>query len=473
MSDGPITETVQMDEEHNVDSSIQTEAQVRSESDKYNSGTMQKQLIHEEHNTAYNHPIIVQRLKAGTARDLADEPKVDKTPALILFSGGSLDRDIKFLPQWKGGIFCSTSHALTLMRYGIEPTHIVALDPFCTWDEIKGVDWSKTRTKLITQPGVWPTLIENWPNDMLLFRQNIGRQDSFYATTQKHMFTERTGFRNDPKFDLLIRTEITMLACTPPAQMFAADKLGYGNIFLVGADLGFVDNKDRFTNWTVKKEGRTIEPNGNYAPIELEPEWEANEHPFDKDEKKDDGTPVYNDLIVSNSGMLTSGYLLYYKKNVVSGWRLSKQQTWITSKEGILAREMPYVSMSKVIKTQGDMAPYPENWIIKTSERYLASVGAFVIWHEEGPGLNFVECKDPEIDLHNYMVNARRQFVCPVCQLAMGAPDETDHAGEKCPRCKQGDFKRANEIDIDKNMKRIRGYLGWAREKQAEMAAEK
>ncbi len=453
-------EIVKMGDEANTESIIQTEADVRSESNVYNAGTMQKQLIHEVHNTAYNHPIIIERLANGTARDLDDEPKVDKTPVIVLFSGGSLDRDIEFLTKWNGGIFCTTSHALTLMRYGIEPTHIVALDPFCRWDEIKGIDWSKTRTKLIAQPGVWPDLIKNWPNDTLLFRQNLGARDTFYATTQNQMFTKRTGGRDDSTFDLLIRTEITLFACSPPAQMFAADKLGYGNVFLVGADLGYVDGKDRFTNWTVKTEARVIPPSGNHAAIELEPEWEAHEHPFvEPDDEKGK-----RDLIKSNSGMMTSAFLLYYKKNVISGLRLSKQQTWVTSKEGILAREVPYMPMSKVITTQGAVEGRSESWIIRTYERYLASVGAFIVWHEDGDGLNFVECKDPEIDLHGYMVRARRQFKCPICGAVMAANDDADHTGDTCPNCKQGKAVRVNEINIEKNMKRIRGYLEWVRE---------
>jgi hypothetical protein len=51
----------------------------------------------------------------------------------------------------------------------------------------------------------------------------------------------------------MVRTSFAIFACSPPLQLFAADKLGYGTAFLFGCDFAFPDNKERFTNWTLKK----------------------------------------------------------------------------------------------------------------------------------------------------------------------------------------------------------------------------
>jgi hypothetical protein len=169
---------------------VRTEAKVRSDSTLYNKATQERQLIHEQVNTAYNHHTIVEAFKSGRARDIGDEPKATGIPAIIIGSGPSLDYSIQFMKEWKGGIFCSSSQACTLMYYGIEPTHIVALDPFSSHEEISSIDWSKTKTKLIVHPGVWPSMVDYWPNEMLMYIECLGKPDSFYADIQKNEVLE-------------------------------------------------------------------------------------------------------------------------------------------------------------------------------------------------------------------------------------------------------------------------------------------
>ena len=189
-----------------------TESTLRLSSSNYNEGTRQSQLIHEELNSAINRPIIMDRVAKGTARDLDEEPKHEGEMCFIIGSGPSLDDSIVHLKNWEGGIICSTSHALTLMYHGIEPSHIIALDPFSAWEETKGIDWSKTKTKLIAHPGVWPDLIENWPNELLLYLQNAGDPAGYYNTTQKHMYTTREGKRPKAEF---IWQSVLRSRCSP------------------------------------------------------------------------------------------------------------------------------------------------------------------------------------------------------------------------------------------------------------------
>jgi DNA-directed RNA polymerase subunit RPC12/RpoP len=89
----------------------------------------------------------------------------------------------------------------------------------------------------------------------------------------------------------------------------------------------------------------------------------------------------------------------------------------------------------------------------KTYDRYLASISCFAIDYEKGS--SFVEVTDAERDLVGFMQARNRSYKCTVCGTEMIANDNNDHTGEKCPQC-QGKLVRANPVDIEANMKRIR-----------------
>lgn len=445
------------------------EMNVRTDSTAYNKNTLGKQVIHEEYNSAYNHHVIIEAYHDGRARDINQEPKVKGDPCFILGSGASLDNILPLLKDWKGGIICTTSHALSLMRYGIEPTHILSLDPFNCWAEIDGVDWSKTRTKLITTPGVWPTLIAKWPNEMLLYLQNLGSRETYYSQQQKRMYTTRRprneedidapdGICRDAMFDYIIRTEITQFACSPPCQMFAAQILGYGRIFLAGCDFGIVDNKERFTNFTVKKPASTYR-SGNAPDIELPTEWEAHEHPFEETEE----------WIDSANGLKTNPILLFYKKNLITAWRLSLQDVY-TCDRGIIT-EIPYADPVQVVKKQGaGFKRTTHEMIIRESEGYLAKVGAFVV--NVGPAYSFVEAQKPlrnwvdgkgvehEGELISFMKAISRKWECDSCHAIGQADDDKNWAGSVCRACEKGKMFHAGKIDMEANIKKFRKLLG-------------
>ena len=462
----PAIETVEIGNKDFTEAG-NNESTIRSESQKYNAGTKSKQMIHEEYNSSRNLLPILQAIEEGRARDLNDEPKHTGEPAVIIGSGPSLDEALPLLAQWKYGIVCSPSHALTLMYHGIEPTHILALDPFESWAYIDGVDWSKTRTKLILNPGVWPDLVENWPNEMLLYRQNLGRADSYYATTQRHMYSTREGYRHKAEFKLHIRTEITVFACTPPAQLYAADRMGYEKQFLVGCDFAFTQEKDRFTNYTVKFPERTVKP-GNSEPFTVPIEWEEHVHPYTG---QDWGERQQEQLIMTNNGLPTTQILLYYKKNMISAWRLYGKTIWVVGKGAIV--EMPRISIQKLIADQDRLpAPRSEEWNKKTAERYLAGIGAYVLVSEPNEQGNrahsFIESGDPEVQIHQFMVKNNRLYICPVCGAGIEGHDDTDHTGMTCPACGGPPIFRKAFYDIGANMARIRNLLTWVKDHPVE-----
>lgn len=412
----------------------------RSNSARFNAGTKAKQLIIEQCNSAENWYPITEAFKAGRARDVGDEPKVDKIPAFIIGSGPSLDKSIKHLRQWKGGIFCSTSHALTLMYYGIEPTHIVCLDPFSAWRDIKGVKWENTKTKLVLHPGIDTEMVAKWPGEMLLFIQNNGSPLSWYEDVQKKQYTWREGPERSPVFHFRIRSSITIFACSPPMQLFCADKLGYGTCFLAGCDFGFPDGKERFTGYTVKPG----------SPID-KPEWETHEHIW----KPEDGN------LVCNNGVKTHEIHLYYKKNTISAIRLSHQQVYTTD-HGTIS-EIPFTNIEKVIAKQGRNYPAQSHEMIdRITERYLASVGAFVVCTDQG--VAFVESENPLVDLPAFMRGIQNQYRCVKCNADAIANDGKDHAGEACtiPGC-DGKMKRTYQVDIEANVKRIEKLLAYVK----------
>ena len=451
---------------------INNESTYRSQSNQYNALTTSKQLIHEEYNSGRNLAPIMKMIDEGRARDLDDEPKVDKKPVLIIGSGPSFDYAVEHLKEWRGGIICSPSHALTLMYHGIEPTHIVALDPFESWDEIEGVDWSKTRTKLVTHPGVMPSLFEKWPNDILLYRQSLGRSDSFYATTQLHQYSWRSGTREKGEFKWMIRTEVIVFACSTPLQLFVSDRLGYGIPFMVGADFGYHSGKARFTSYTVKEPSKLVAV-GNAPAVDIPIQWERHEHPFVMPEK---GSTEYDDTVRTNNGQLTSRVLLFYKKNTISAWRLL-ERTCYTTDHGTIT-EMPYMDIGKVVRTQGRAAKErSKGWNLRAADRYLASIGAFVLVTKAN-GKNFIEVTDPISDLSRYMVEMMKNVACGNCGLTgkiereAGDDVEAQIAQQACPRCGMKEMKRANEYDMGENLTRIALLLEWVKKHKAELATD-
>lgn len=418
---------------------MNNESSVRSNSNEYNQGTKQNQQIHEIHNASTNRRYLMDENNdlLPHVKDLSDAERHDGEAAFIIGSGPSLDAVIPKLRDWKGGIFCTTSHAVTLMHLGVEPTHIVALDPFCQWSELKGVDWSKTKTVLVMQPGIWPDLVKNWPGEIVLFMQDIGQNGTFYRDVERFMFCKRDGFRNESVFHTLIKSSVMQFACSPPCQLLIAGGLGYGNIFLAGCDFGFPGGKSRFTTWRIDEETN---------------DWKEEEYKY---------IPTDSDIL-SNNGIPTQPVHLYYKKNFMSAWRLGCQKIWSLDK-GIMP-EVPAANIDEVIKHQGLNMPggYDHGKIAKVTEKYLATVGAFIVVKEDG-NLLFIETGNPAVDLPVYMDRILKQWKCDKCPVTGTSNDDVDHTGDKCVQC-DGTMVRAFPIDLDKNMERLTKLIKHAKE---------
>lgn len=410
-----------------------TETELRTESNKYNKVTSLTQGYQEIRNSAENWALLMDYVRSGKAKDLNDEPKKLLRPVIITGSGPSLDDTIEKLKEWKGDIICHYSQALTLMKHGIEPAYIVTLDAICNWEGLEGVDWSKTKTKLVLHPGMWPSLVQNWPNEMLLYRQNMGNPDAFGMNEQKVMYSERRGTLEEAlasivKLEPVVKTELTMFACTPPAQLFVARVLQYGAVFLTGVDFCYKNGKERFTNWEI-----------------VDGQWIERVHMLDDSV----------DRVMTDNGYKTDPLHLYYKKNFISACRLSMQRVFTTDQGAIT--EMPYIPIDKVIKDNGKVKDIPPSVRLQRYEEYLARIGCFVVNFDKGSA--FVEAKNPMNDIHHYMIQKNNVYVCTKCGSNAVANDGKDHTGDKCEHCDNKSMKVANPANIEENLKRIKKLL--------------
>jgi DNA-directed RNA polymerase subunit RPC12/RpoP len=291
----------------------------------------------------------------------------------------------------------------------------------------------------------------------------------------KRQYTWRDGPIRSPTFHYYIRTAITIFACSPPMQMFVADKLGYGTIFLAGLNWSEYKGKRRSTEYSVKPIAAGYKcPCCEYVYVEdpdkkvddfwcpscgRYPEttaWEAHPNPY-----TETGVESNGDLVISNNGRKTRAIHLYYKKNLLSAWRLSHQTMYNTDEMGILT-EVPYTSIIKVMQKQGKNYPVQSHAMVdRITERYLASVGAFVIVTEKG--VAFVESDNPGVELRKFMEGVSSRYRCDKCGSEVVAEDGKDHQNEACPGGCGGNIHRVTEVDIEGNMRRIDGHIALAK----------
>jgi hypothetical protein len=357
----------------------------------FNPKTQATHMFDEIHMSFKNYHAIEQALLAGRAKDLGAYPKVKNKPVIIVCSGRSANDAIPKLSQWKGDIICSTSQASTCVYYGKDPKYIMALDPDSSWNEIRVDTWEGRDSILVFHPGIHWDLVSSWPNKMALFRK-LQPQTPFYGNAQnigysviKRIFTEEHMLKQ-LQMQPFIPTEIVMLGCVLNSQIFLAETLGYNPIYLVGADLSYVDYYWRYDSWSY--DGLC---------------WiEAKSGVYDKDEQK---------LMGSRRGIPTDLMMLFYRKNFASACRLSKCQI-ISCSAGLLeddGREppthLPHAEFDDVLEQQGKMGGkivgVNRKEAYLRAEGYMAQKHTFVI--KFARGIQFTEFEGGAFQVLEYM----------------------------------------------------------------------
>ena len=358
---------------------------VRVVSDQFNSATTERHYRNEVVFSFHNHREIMNAMEEGRAVDLATLPKHPRTSALLIGSGPSLDEALPLLKDWKGHIICSTSQAPTLLAWGREPEHIVALDPDSNQQELFAEgDWKGRKTVLHIHPGVTPGLVKWWPGKIALYRK-LQPQQPFYAGEQAMGYSAIGGKGVDYRYHtsdqpIGITAQVPMLANVMPAQICIGKHLGYSQMVLVGVDFSFPDDKERFTS-QVWDGSQWIEN----KPISLE------DYYTQTDSEKD---PLVETEL---DGLITTGIQIFYSYQTIIACRLVERSVINTSSKGLL-RILPYVPIKKVIQEGNKgVKGFTHAQQVKACEEYLAQQNIYFFY--VGQGIMPHEFKDPLHDI--------------------------------------------------------------------------
>lgn len=423
---------------------VKPEEAARLWSDKYNAATKGKHMANEVRHSFYNHQNIIAAMGYKYNKDASelikytdkpraicmdDAPRVKEKdePIMILASGITLDDALPLLKNWKHKIMVSTSHASTCIYWGKEPDYILALDPDSNRNELNADTWKDRKSILITHPGVTPGLFEFWKGPIYLFRK-LQPQTPFFDNSQKIGYstlgmpmdkTNMTPAEFAKKYgaklesgsfygqgsQILIKAQVPMLACVLAAQICIAKQLGYQRLYLVGADLAYTRNMERFTSWTYHK-GQWVESPGRKVgnkPLASEP------------------------LIELEDGVRTNRMFIFYANQVITAWRITETDIVSASNEGAI-KIFPTAPIKEIIRKQGmSIKGFNRKKIIEVSEEHSAKQNVYYL--VVGNGILPHEFKDP---LHEIPIALQRI--------------QTSIAQQKTNI----------KIDVDANMKRIR-----------------
>jgi len=291
----------------------------------------------------------VKYIKARNGSDVYDTANVlkEKKPALIIGSGPSLDDAMPYIKDWKGGTFCSSSQASTLIHFGCDPTYLVAYDINTTPEEFKWVDtWKGRDTVLITHPGMFPATIDNWHGRRMYFK-SMDTSNFFFTNVLPVAYGD------------VIPSHMFLFSCSVSAQMSLAHALGYGPLFFVGCDF----LADRFHKWRYDHEKK---------------EWVCDYSGYQN--------ATTHKAVTSKLGKVSDPLQIFYKRSTLCVWRIDHSQCIQTSQKGII-EEMPYVPIEEVMKNQGlgfEDRLLTNQQIDDATERYMAHFNQFVLRFEPG-----------------------------------------------------------------------------------------
>lgn len=390
-----------------------TDEITRLTSQAFNRRTTERHFINEVRFSFYNHPILIEALNSGRAVDLVRLPKQKEKCVLLIGSGPTLNEALPYLEGWPGDIICTTSHASTLIYHGREPEHILALDPDSRPDELYVDTWEGRNSILHTHPGVNPDLMKWWKGKIALFRK-LQPQTPFYAQDQAIGYGTLGPVRESryqgTEGQLLVTSQIPMLACAPAAQVCIAKDLGYKQIYLVGCDFSFPDGMYRFADWRF-----------------IDGRWKENPT-VQVDMRPQTIDPIFQ---TEYEGLLSSALMTFYSHQVVIAWRITECDIINTSDKGIL-KVFPYVPFQEVLRRGNKgVKGFSLKRIRAASEGYLAKQNIYVIYLRRGVIPH--EFSDPLHDI-------------PIMLNQLKKAMEKQGKGE--------------ELDIEANMKRFRRLFG-------------
>ncbi len=347
----------------------EVKADISGSNAKYAQGALRREIL----NSYYNHPLILHDFATGRGKNL--EPAVGKGPALIIGSGPTLDEAHDLVRGWKGGIFCSSSQAVTMLALGKRDFHCVVVDvktlsnEFIPLDEFEGKNIT-----MITHPGMEPEVIQCWRWNKLYFRIIVHNMQ-FYTETMPIAYP-------------MIRTTLYVYGCVAASQIMMAKLLGYNPLYLVGCDFGFPDNRSRFAGF----------------------------HKVDGEWKQDPPSPPprfqLHPKVTYRNGCTSDHFNAYYKQTFMNAWRLTLSDMWKVGKKGGLY-EVPSISSEELLACQGEIPR--DKYVLSNKdkqdicERYLLQYGTYTFEFPSGQ-VEFVVFGDEEKELPLYIQAINNAF---------------------------------------------------------------
>ena len=257
------------------------------------------------------------------------EPSLDDSvlkqpqPAIIVGSGPSLDEVVDVLGDWKGGLFCSSSHITTLAYYGVYPTHFASPDPKGSMDEwaMPDINQKYLAEKSIyactpIQPFEYTEFFKGRRQWYLIFDPT----KEWYAQILKPTFS-------------WIKNLLLPFSANVPALLGIAQFLGYHPIYLIGADACGT----RYTEWRYHN-GEWDKSVGGHIPIT---------HAMKTHHGK-----------VSNPNLMWAwrGLLCVARCNL----EMAQGKDWHVyncARDGVLVDTLPFADLRKVIASGGQEMP--------------------------------------------------------------------------------------------------------------------
>ncbi|MDD5391088.1 MAG: DUF115 domain-containing protein [Gallionellaceae bacterium] len=339
-------------------------ADVTASNAKYAGGALKREIL----NSYYNHPLILHDFITGRGRNLDGAQPGSRGPALIIGSGPTLDDAHDLVRGWNGGLFCSSSQAVTMLALGKRDFQCVVVDVKTLSNEFMPLDaFDGKGVTMITHPGMEPEVIQCWRWGKLYFRIIVHNMQHYIEAL--------------PIAYPMIRTTLYVYGCVAASQIMIAKLMGYNPLFLIGCDFGYPDDRARFSGF----------------------HWEGGAWVRDPPS----GPPRYtlHPKVTYRNGCVSDHFQSYYKQTFMNSWRLTLADMWKVGSKGGLY-EVPSIDPAYLLETQGNIPS--DRYILSNKdkqdicERYLLQFGTYAFEFPNGQ-VEFVLFGDEEKELPLYV----------------------------------------------------------------------
>ena len=342
----------------------------------YEADVLNRMILH----SYVNHMHIWNEFAEGKAEDLQilqgpikDGKPEPKGPILVAGSGKNLDDIHDLIPQWRGAIICSASHASTFVHAGHPPEIIIGLDIKTDTSKMHVPDWGDTQSWYVVHPGMNPECIAFWTWNKAYFRV-LYPKNYFYRRVMPAAYP-------------MIKSELMPFACSQAAQLSVAAALGYSPLILVGADFACIDGWYRFKAWLYD---------------EAKKAWYREEHNQTTERMLGIGSRfipggkvLQPDYIITDNGLVTEGLQIFYKKALFHVMRLDKVPVINCSPKGAIT-ELPALEFEDAVARARDGRGFddlvlPEQEYVDRIDTYLARHSMFTVCATDEKEVHFIE----------------------------------------------------------------------------------